>query len=433
MIRRRSDGRSARSLGLAIAWVSLSAIALQGCGGSSTRDAEKAHDDHDDHHEEEETARGSRGGRLFERDGLGLELLIAEEGIPPEYRAYLYDEKGAQLPRVEGTLYVILERFGGRRDSIPFRAEGDRFRGTKTVEEPHSFTARIVLERGGARREWTYTQHEGRVALSPEAIERARLKTAPAGPREIAVGVETPGEVRLNGEAVVQVHPRYAGVVRRLAVRLGDTVKKGDLVAVVQSNESLADYEITAPIGGTVVNRETIDGQSVDHESILCTIADLSTVWVDFALYPQIAGKVRRGQHAMVRAATTENGLEASGTVSYVGPLLEQDTRVSYGRIVLPNPQRRWQPGLYVTVKATVERVRALVAVPEEAIVRTSRGAAVFRAAGTEFELQPVVPGRTDGRWTEITEGLAPGDAVVVANAYLLKAELGKSEATHDH
>ena len=116
-----------------------------------------------------------------------------------------------------------------------------------------------------------------------------------------------------------------------------------------------------------------------------------------------------------------------------MGPLLEQDTRVSYGRVVLPNTGGRWAPGLYVSVAVTVDRFRAPVAVPEEALVRTSRGPGVFRADGATFELQPVIAGRSDGEWTEILEGLEPGARIVIRNAFLLKAELGKSEATHEH
>jgi len=86
-----------------------------------------------------------------------------------------------------------------------------------------------------------------------------------------------------------------------------------------------------------------------------------------------------------------------------------------------------------VTAAIVVDRVAAAVAVPEEAIVRMRTGPAVFRARGTTFALQPVTPGRSDGTWTEIVEGLAAGDSIAVKNAFLLKAELGKSEASHDH
>jgi cobalt-zinc-cadmium efflux system membrane fusion protein len=404
------------------------ALALAGCGGPSAGPGAEHADDHGDEHAES----GPRGGRLFESDDVRLELIIAEEGIPPEFRAYLYDGKGNPIQPVSGTLTVTLERFDGRRDSIPFLAEGERFRGMRTVDEPHSFEARVVLERDGARQEWSYEQEEGRLRLAPDAVERGGIEVGQSGPRDIAVGVETPGEVRLNAEKVVQVRPRFAGILEDLGVRLGDQVAAGTRIATIQSNESLTAYEVPAPMGGTIVSRDVSNGQAVDHETILCTIADLSAVWVDFALYPQIAGRVRVGQSARVRSGSLA-AHEATGRVSYVGPLLEQDTRVSYGRIVLSNRDGAWPPGQYVTVAVTVERVRARVAVPEDAIVRTTRGPAVFRAAGPTFELQPVMTGHSDGAWTEILEGLEGGASIVVRNAFLLKAELGKSGATHDH
>jgi cobalt-zinc-cadmium efflux system membrane fusion protein len=209
-------------------------------------------------------------------------------------------------------------------------------------------------------------------------------------------------------------------------------VRKGEVIALVHSNESLANYEIVAPMSGTVVAQEASVGQAVDHESILYLIADLSSVWVDFPIYPQSAGRVHVGQRVRVQS---ESGppLAGQGAISYVGPLLEQDTRVSYGRVVLDNRDRRWQPGLYVTCAVTVENVDVPVAVPDEAIVRLREGPAVFRAAGTTFEPQAVRTGRSDGRTTEIVGGLEPGARIVVRKAFLLKAELGKGEAGHEH
>lgn len=270
------------------------------------------------------------------------------------------------------------------------------------------------------------------VTLAPEAIARGGIATDAARPRDIEVIVEAPGEVRLNAERVVQMRPRFAGVLSALPVRLGETVSPGQRFATVHSNESLADYDIVAPIRGTVVSRDLSPGQAVTSESVLGTIADLRTVWVDFALYPRIAGQVRVGQAVRIRTGAG-GGLEARGRVAYVGPLLEQDTRVSYGRVVLENPDGAWQPGLYVTAGVIVDRARAEVAVPEEAIVRTPQGTAVFRASGTAFTLTPIERGRSDGTWTEVISGLAAGDSVAVRNAFLLKAELGRGEAGHDH
>lgn len=428
----RPQGAFARAAGLLmLATIGLVAGSMaSGCARSGNGDGHAEHADA--HAEDGEAARGPRGGRLFEAGDLKLELRIEETGIPPEFRAYLYDRASKPIAPVEGSLSVVLERFGGRRDSLAFRAEGDRFRSERSVVEPHSFKASVILEHKGDRHAWAYEQQEGRVELLPEVASAADIRTGVAGSRDIEVRVEAPGEVRLNAERVVQVRPRFPGSISAMQKQLGDPVAAGDLIAVVHSNESLTDYELRAPMSGTVVARDAALGQAVDQGSVLYTIADLTSVWVDFALYPQIAPSVRRGQSVRVRADAGQS-FEATGIISYVGPLLEQDTRVSYARVVLPNKSNRWKPGLFVTAAVTVDRAKVAVSVPEEAILRTSRGPAVFRAQGDVFELQPVVTGRTDGHWVEISEGLEPGARIVVHNAFLLKAELGKSEATHDH
>jgi cobalt-zinc-cadmium efflux system membrane fusion protein len=161
-------------------------------------------------------------------------------------------------------------------------------------------------------------------------------------------------------------------------------------------------------------------------------VADLSTVWVDFPIYAQNSGLIRPGLTVHVRSESGPS-LSGVGTVRYVGPILEQDTRVSYGRVVLDNRDRRWQPGMYVAAAVAVERVEVPVAVPEEAIMRLTDGPAIFRAQGNRFQAQPVTLGRSDGTQTEIVAGLEAGATFVVKNAFLLKAEVGKSEAHHEH
>jgi cobalt-zinc-cadmium efflux system membrane fusion protein len=268
--------------------------------------------------------------------------------------------------------------------------------------------------------------------LADEAVRMAGIAIGIAAPSRIEVTVEAPGEVRLNAERVVQVRPRFPGIVRAMHKHLGEAVQHGETLARVHSNESLDEYAITAAMNGTVVSQDAAVGQAVDPQSVLYTVADLSSVWVDFPIYPQSAGRIRTGQSVHVQS---ESGPPVSGmgTIRYVGPLLEQDTRVSYGRVVLDNRDRRWQPGLYVTARVVIERVEVPVAVPKEAIVRLSEGPAVFRAEGNRFEPQPVTTGRSDGRTTEIVAGLETGARVVVKKAFLLKAELGKGAAGHEH
>jgi cobalt-zinc-cadmium efflux system membrane fusion protein len=286
--------------------------------------------------------------------------------------------------------------------------------------------------RPAAEEEDHHEEHGEWLVLAPEAIAGADIDTAHAGAGTIEVAIDAPGEVRMNAERVVQVRPRFAGEVRAMRKRLGDAVRKGEVLAEIHSNESLSEYPIVASQSGTIVSQDAAVGQEVDHESLLYTLADLSTVWVDFPIYTQNAGVIRPGLTVRVR---TESGppVAGVGTIRYVGPILEQDTRVSYGRVVLDNRERRWQPGMFVAAAIGVERAQVNVAVPEDAIVRMADGPAVFVAEGTRFRAQPVTVGRTDGTLTEIVEGLAPGTNFVVKNAFLLKAELGKSEAGHEH
>lgn len=269
------------------------------------------------------------------------------------------------------------------------------------------------------------------VTLTPEAIRVAGIAVDTAGPRQIEVTIEQPGEINLDAERTVDVRPTYPGRVTALHARLGDAVRAGQPLVVIHSNESLSDYEISAPVSGTVVSRPINAGATVGTETLLYSVADLSTVWLEFPVYVQHLGRIRPGQTVRVR---TESGPVSSavGTISYVGPVLDVDTRTTYARAVLPNRDRRWQPGRLVTAFIAVERFTVPVAVPEEAIVRIGDGVAVFLADTSGFEVQRVRLGRSDGTTTEIVSGLERGARVVVRNAFLLKAELEKEEGGHE-
>jgi cobalt-zinc-cadmium efflux system membrane fusion protein len=398
----------------------------------SDHDEEKGHDHGDAHEHGEDVPRGPHGGKIYSDGDVRLELKIEEGAGHPTFVAHVADASGRDLSPAANDLTVELVRFGERRESIAFRKEGELLRSTSIIAEPHSFRSVIRLAHSGHGHEWNDEQVEFRVEIAPEGLAMSGIETGKVEAREIDVVLESPGEVHLNEERVLEVRPRFPGIVKSLSRRLGDRVKAGDVLAVIQSNESLSDYEVPAAQRGVVVSRDAAVGETVHTETVLYTIADFSNVWVDFAIYPQHLDKVKRGQSVLITATSRED-LTARGTIGYVGPLLEQDTRVSYGRILLPNEGEIWQPGLFVTVRVLVGSASALVAVPEEAIIRSRFGPAVFRAQGNVFELQPVVPGRTDGEYTEIVEGLEPGAEIATANVFVLKAELGKSEAHHDH
>jgi membrane fusion protein, heavy metal efflux system len=269
------------------------------------------------------------------------------------------------------------------------------------------------------------------VTLAPEAIRAAGIVIDVVRARTLEVTAELPGEIKLNAEQSVDVRPTYPGSVRELELPLGATVQRGQRLAVIHSNESLSDYTLEAPMSGTVVARPTSLGAMVDATSVLYTVADLSTVWLDFPVYLQNLGRIRRGQVVHVRADGGERA-SVTGTVHYVGPLLDAGTRTTLGRVVLPNRDGRWQPGSLATAFVVIERVTVSAAVPEDAIVRMGGGSAVFLADSSGFEMLPVTTGRSDGTTTEIVSGVSPGARVVIRNAFLLKAEIEKEAGGHE-
>jgi cobalt-zinc-cadmium efflux system membrane fusion protein len=224
------------------------------------------------------------------------------------------------------------------------------------------------------------------------------------------------------------VRPRFAGLVHVLRKQVGELVAKGETVALVQSNESLADYEVTAGAAGRVVARGVSAGESVTPDTPLYTIVDLTDVWVEFPIYPHQLGVIRTGQRVHVKPESGDPALSADADIDYVGPVMAQDTRVSNARVTLPNRSLRWEPGMYVTVTVVTDHASVAVAVPDAGVVRTDEGPAVFVADRSGYRMQRVATGRTDGRLTEIVSGLAPGTTVVARNAFVLKAELLKSE-----
>ncbi|HEX5031997.1 MAG TPA: efflux RND transporter periplasmic adaptor subunit [Candidatus Eisenbacteria bacterium] len=269
------------------------------------------------------------------------------------------------------------------------------------------------------------------VELSDEAARTAGIAVDSVGPRAIGVVVDLPGEIKLDAERSVEVRPSYPGRILRLHAGLGAFVRQGQTLAAVYSNESLSEYTIEAPMAGTVVARPVNPGAAVDPASVIYTLANLSSVWLDFPIYVRYLGSIHQGQTVRVQSQESP-GTFATGTISYIGPMLDVDTRATFGRVVLPNADRRWQPGRLVTASVVLERFTAPMAVPEEAIVREGSGAAVFRATPQGFELQSVTPGRSDGVMTEILSGLEPGARVATRNAFLLKAELEKEAGGHD-
>jgi cobalt-zinc-cadmium efflux system membrane fusion protein len=343
------------------------------------------------------------------------------------------------------------------------------------------------------------------IQLDGSALQKLGIELAEAGPGDLEISTELPGEVQVNGDRMAHVSPRVGGLVRKVYASLGDKVSAGQLLAILESRE-LADakatylaaiarsqlatatylreerlfgekisseqdfldasnglaeaqiehraaeqklhaigfreddlallseqpdteytrYRLTAPFDGEVIDRHITIGETISAETPVFAIADLSIVWIDLRVYPKDLEKVDRGQQVRVRPAS--NGFEGDGVIEFVQPLLGEDTRTALARIVAPNPDRKWKPGMFVTARVVTEAAQVDVRVSISALIRMEDGdEVVFVETDEGFEPRSVVVGRRTRDHVEVLSGLKAGDRYVAKGGFSLKAELGKS------
>jgi cobalt-zinc-cadmium efflux system membrane fusion protein len=340
--------------------------------------------------------------------------------------------------------------------------------------------------------------------------EEHGIKLAPAESGTLQSGLTLPGEVALNANRVVHVVPRLTGVATQVLKNLGDTVTKGEIVAVIDSREladvkseylaaierrslaqsrysrekelfdkkispaedylsarqalaeeeinirsgeqklqalgltpdaiagvrerrdkTLTDYTLVSPIDGTIIEKHLNTGEFVDEQADAFVIADMSQVWVSVVVYAADLRNIHDGQQVIVRSE--DLALEATGEVAYIGALVGEQTRTAKATVELPNPEGLWRPGLFVSVAMTQEEFSVSVAVPSDAVQTLKNESVVFVREGDALEARPVKTGRSDGKHVEILDGLKPGEMFVSENSFLVKADIEKAGAAHEH
>ena len=268
------------------------------------------------------------------------------------------------------------------------------------------------------------------IVLSPEQLQRGQITLARVTPATVAEQLALYGEVVPNAENVQQVAARFPGVIRSVSRRVGDSVRRGDTLATVESNESLQTYPVTAPRAGVITARQANAGAQAGSAPLF-TIADLSSVWVEITLFPRDVARVRVGQS--VRVLSPEANLRGEGRVAYVAPFGEHANQTFGARVLLDNADRRWVPGLHVTAEVRLSEARVPLAVRSEAVQTLEGRSVVFVRNADGFEPKPVQLGRRDGEQVEVLSGLSAGATYAARNSFILKAELGKGEAEHAH
>ncbi|MDO6414603.1 efflux RND transporter periplasmic adaptor subunit [Sphingomonas sp. BIUV-7] len=329
------------------------------------------------------------------------------------------------------------------------------------------------------------------VVLSAQQITDAGIELALPNVGGIAGAIELPGVVQGDPQGVQVVSATIGGRLVSLTRNLGQTVRQGDPLAIIESREAaslkaeveaararadlgqsnlrreqrlfaervspeqdlvaartaateagialrLAEQQLGAtgggggamnriamrsPISGQIIARPALLGQTVDTNAELYRVANLRRVTVQVSLSPADAGRVRPGMRVEVSAA----GRRQDGRVTFVSPVLDDNTRLVLLIATLNNTGGLWRVGEPVTaaimLPATGDRS---VTVPSTAVQSVEKTTVVFVRTRSGFRAVPVTTGRRNGDQVTITSGLNGAERVATTNSFTLKAELGK-------
>jgi membrane fusion protein, heavy metal efflux system len=255
-------------------------------------------------------------------------------------------------------------------------------------------------------------------------IRTARVAAGAVRDAHEVQGLLTPVEGRH-----ASVRARYPGPIRDVRIGVGDSVKSGQTLAIVESNVSLSTYAVTAPFAGTVLDVDAGPGD-LAGDAPLFEIADLSSLWVDMHLFGSDAQHISPG--LPVEVTRLSDGITLTTRLDKILPGTATASQSTVARATLRNADGLWRPGSAVRARVTVSSRQANVVVPIAALQPLEGETVVFTREKDTYRSRVVRVGARDPEYAEILDGLQAGDEIVVEQSYLIKADLEKESAAHE-
>ena len=396
-------------------------VPLAACDGGAETTAEEG--------KSAEPEKGPNRGRMLRDGDFAVEMTIFEDGVPPMYRVYP-SRDGKPVDPKTVKLTVTLKRLDGEINRFAFKAEGAYLAGDGVVVEPHSFDVEVVAVENGKRHVWKFANPEGRSKISAAAAKDGGIEIETVGPAVISDVREVEGVVQLATSARSEIRAQFPGKVMLVTKAVGDYVKKGQLLARIESSESLQIYPIYAPVSGVVAERNANVG-NVAIDQPIYVITDPGQTTVVFNIFPRDLGTIRPGQKVDIE---TLDGQPIAASV--LGGYLPEGNAAAGTALVranLPNRDGRWRPGMALHGRVTVNAVTVPLAVRTEALQRFRDFTVVFANFGEDYEVRMLELGRRTPEWTEVLSGIKPGTRYAAKGAFLIRADVEKSGASHDH
>ncbi len=326
-------------------------------------------------------------------------------------------------------------------------------------------------------------QPEGQVKISPEKVQKLGVKTEVASVRPLTRPVRVVGTVQVDERRLYTVAPRFEGWIQKLHVNAtGQTVKRGEILMEVYSPElvstqqeyllalggvrSLGDagaeiqtgmrqlaeaalqrlrnwgipedelqrlrkegqarqlLTLRAPVNGVVLEKMAVQGMRFMPGEVLYRIADLSSLWLVADVFEQDLGLVQLDQAVNI-SVNAYPGRVFSGTVAFIYPAVNPQTRTGQARIELPNPAGLLKPAMYASVELAASRHQAdVLTIPTSAVLYSGTRQMVLIDKGEgRYEPRQVELGLQGDNYVQVLKGVAEGEQVVVSANFLIDAE----------
>lgn len=376
-----------------------------------------------------EAEKGPNGGRLLKDGDFAVEVTVFETGQEPQFRVYA-SRGGEPVDPGAVQLSMTLRRLGGEVNTFAFKPEGKFLAGQGVVEEPHSFDVEVVAVENGKRHVWQYASPEGRTHITAEAAKAGGIEIMTAGPALIGETRELFGTVALDPSARSEIRGQFPGRVVSVTKAVGDYVQRGQLLARIESSESLQVYPVYATVSGVVAERNGNPG-NVTGDRALYVITDPAQTSVVFNIFPKDLAVIQPGMRVEIEAMDG-TPVAASQLGGYL-PEGNAEAGTALVRTSVPNRGGRLRAGMALRGKVVVNAVTVPLAVRTEAIQPFRDFKVVFANFGQDYEVRMLELGRSSPEWTEVLSGIKPGTPYAAKGSFLIRADIEKSGASHDH